>query len=97
MTVRLTLLAIICAAVGLSACGKRGTLERPPPMFGHAHDQSSDDSERLPPTKYGQLPPAPESQNTSPRTDPLDGPSRGPDAGPNSPSNWLQQNQPHTR
>ncbi len=37
MTARLLLL--VCAAAALTACGKRGSLERPPPLFGEARQQ----------------------------------------------------------
>ena len=98
MSLRPIVIVAACA-VALAGCGKRGTLERPPPLFGHAASSADDsDPQRKAPTKYDRnLPPAPESQPTSPRTDPLDGPNRGPNVGPNSPQNWLQQNQPHNR
>ncbi|MBS0297478.1 MAG: hypothetical protein JSR45_14310 [Proteobacteria bacterium] len=103
----LRLIAVVAvAALALGACGKRGTLERPPPMFGDKakaeyeaqQHKDVDNEQRSGPSKYDpNNPPAPESQNTSPRTNPLDGPSRGPSTAPNSPNEWLQQNQPHGR
>ncbi len=37
MTARLLLL--VCVAAALASCGKRGSLERPPPMFGEARER----------------------------------------------------------
>ena len=105
MSLRLIAVTAV-AALALAGCGKRGTLERPPPLWGdkakadyEAQQHADVDSEqRKGPTKYDpKKADAPESQNTSARTNPLDGPARGPATAPNSPSEWLQQNQPHSR
>jgi predicted small lipoprotein YifL len=109
MSLRLIALTAV-AALALAGCGKRGTLERPPPLWGDKakadyqaqqaakKDDTRDSDDRKASTKFDpRHPDAPEAQHTSPRTDPLDGPTRGPDAGPNTPNQWLQQNQPHGR
>lgn len=38
MSTRILTLAVCAAALGLSACGNRGTLERPGPLWGDPRD-----------------------------------------------------------
>ncbi len=59
------LLLLALAALALNACGKRGGLERPGPLWGH-----KDGGE--PVAVHRTAPDAPETQNTSARKDPVD-------------------------
>jgi len=42
---RLTCLILAIAALGLSACGMRGNLERPPPLWGEPAPEEQSDSD----------------------------------------------------
>ncbi|HEY3814779.1 MAG TPA: hypothetical protein VGL66_16295 [Caulobacteraceae bacterium] len=98
MTVRLTSRLVLVTALvaatgfGVSACGKRGTLERPPPMWGHPKDKTTGDAgeQRTTPVRNGD-PSAlsPDAQNRTIAQDPMDGVPAGPDSGPGSPSNLI--------
>ena len=96
MSPRPYLLVLFAAALALSACGKRGTLERPPPMWGEAEKakyeaeqaaekakQATDADKKDAATRYK---PAPESQNVSIRMQPVDGAPRDPRSGPGQPN-----------
>ena len=96
---RLLLIVGLAAVTGLgvSACGKRGTLDRPPPMFGHHKDKdkagADDGDQRTAPERKGD-PNAlsPDARNRTISQDPMDGVSQGPTSGPGNPSNLV----PHT-
>jgi predicted small lipoprotein YifL len=40
-----TFMLIVLSTLTVSACGLRGTLERPPPMWGDAPEESQDQSQ----------------------------------------------------
>jgi predicted small lipoprotein YifL len=40
-----TFMLIILSTLAVSACGLRGTLERPPPMWGDAPEESNEDEQ----------------------------------------------------
>jgi predicted small lipoprotein YifL len=40
-----TLMLIVLSTLAVSACGLRGTLERPPPMWGDAPEESQENNE----------------------------------------------------
>lgn len=74
-------LLIGAMALALGACGKRGTLERPPPMWGKdkAAAQSDKDKDDKDAAKHAQVqrsgdrkPPTPESQNVSIQAQPVE-------------------------
>ena len=86
----------LMAAVSVTGCGKRGTLERPPPLFGHHHtddgDQAGRDSgdQRSGPEKRGPaVTQTPDSRNTTIAADPMDGAPNDPRAGPGQPGNMT--------
>lgn len=93
MTPRPYVLVLFAAALALGACGKRGTLERPPPMFGSAEEKAAYEAQKAKEqvkndkddaaTRYK---PAPESKNTSIRMEPIDGAPRDPRAGTGQPT-----------
>ena len=69
---RLPLIALaLVAGIALSACGKQGELDRPPPLTGSAADK--DYSARRPVTPQENVDPA--SNNRSPRSAPIPGTS----------------------
>jgi predicted small lipoprotein YifL len=83
-------------ALAVAACGKRGTLERPPPMWGDkakaeyqaekaAEAKAKKDKQEAPAgtAKPSSIPP--QSQNTSIRQDPVSVAPQDPYAGPGSP------------
>ena len=94
ITPRLVLIAALVAATGLgvTACGKRGTLDRPAPLWGHPKDKTDGDTgdQRTTPEKKGD-PGAlsPDANNRTIAQDPMDGVPSGPDSGPGNPSNLI--------
>jgi predicted small lipoprotein YifL len=96
MSARLIVLAAV-AAVALVGCGKRGTLERPPPLWGHHADKAEAKADKAAgrdagdqrdgPEKGGAIVRPPESQNTTIAADPLDGLPADPRAGSGQPGN----------
>ena len=91
---RLLLIAALAVATGLgvSACGKRGTLDRPAPLWGHPKDTTGADAgdQRTTPERRGD-PGAqtPDGNNRTIAQDPMDGVPSGPDSGPGNPSNLV--------
>jgi len=82
----------LATALGVSACGKRGTLDRPAPMWGHPKDKTTGDGgeQRSGPVHNGN--PAdqtPDGQNRTIAQDPMSGVPAGPDSGPGNPSNLV--------
>jgi predicted small lipoprotein YifL len=98
MSSRLIALAVI-ASVALVGCGKRGTLERPPPLWGAKakadyEAQKKADAEgrdagdqRTGPERGNPITQPPESQNRTIAADPLDGLPTDPRAGSGQPGN----------
>ncbi len=96
MSPRLIALVALAAAVAVSGCGKRGTLERPPPLWGHHADKAQAKADEAagrdsgaqrtgPDHKTMQDPP--ESRNTTIAADPLDGLPADPRGGSGQPGN----------
>jgi predicted small lipoprotein YifL len=93
MSPRLIVLAVFIAGLAVTGCGKRGTLERPPPMWGHPKDtqkeeQSGRDSgdQRSGPER-GALAKDPYAHASTIAQDPMDGLPPDPRAGSGQPSN----------
>ncbi|HWE47639.1 MAG TPA: hypothetical protein VG407_16585 [Caulobacteraceae bacterium] len=97
LNTRFVLIVALVAATGLgvSACGKRGTLDRPPPMWGHHKDKTGADAgaQRTTPERKGD-PTAlsPDANNRTIAQDPMDGVPQGPTSGPGNPSNLVPHN-----
>jgi predicted small lipoprotein YifL len=66
------------AAIAVAGCGKRGTLERPPPLWGEKTPPATDTA------------PPPQSLNTSIRQDPVGAAPQDPYRGPGSPGPAIQ-------
>jgi len=77
-------LCAFAATLSLAACGKRGVLDRPEPVFGRpAKDASAETTVADPAARVARpTPRAPESVNSSIRNSPIDGAPRDPRAGP---------------
>ena len=93
------LIAALAAATGfgVSACGKRGTLERPPPLWGHPKDKDkttgdAGDQRTTPERKGDPTALSPDANNRTIAQDPMDGVPAGPDSGPGNPSNLVPHN-----
>jgi predicted small lipoprotein YifL len=68
-------LLIATAALALGACGKRGTLERPPPLWGkaHAEEDGKAKADNAQVQRSGNEKPAtPETQNIPIRSQPVE-------------------------
>jgi predicted small lipoprotein YifL len=91
MSSRPIVLIAVLAAVAVSGCGKRGVLDRPPPLWGDRGADAGEPVDNSEPTArgsspYSSRPQAPESQNTSIRHVPIEGAPRDPRGGPGAPS-----------
>lgn len=96
MSLRLIALASM-AALALAACGKRGPLDQPPPMWGekakadYAAEQAAkkkaeaDKAERSGPSANAPLPMDPAQKNTTIRQAPVEGGPTDPYKGPGQP------------
>jgi predicted small lipoprotein YifL len=90
------LVILFAAALALGACGKRGTLERPAPLFGHGDkateqtddsgEEAKDDGAQRKGSDGSVRARAPEQRNTSIRVAPIEGAPRDPRAGPGQPT-----------
>jgi predicted small lipoprotein YifL len=87
--------AVALAALAVAGCGKRGTLERPPPMWGEkakaeyaAEKAAEAEAKKDKDAPAGTAKPdasSPHSQSTSIRQDPLGGAPPDPYGGPGAP------------